>query len=380
MYQSRIAKTLPLGSLLRRTRSKVNLLFAATVVVPTLLAALYFGLIASDVYVSHSQFVVRSPDKPATTGLGVLLKSVGFSNAGDEIFITHDYVQSRDALQSLNRDGAVVEAFGNDSVSLVDRFNPFGWNGSFEDLYDYYRGKVAIEHDTTSSITTLTVKAFDPDDARRMNRQLLDLSEALVNRLNNRGEFDLLSFAQREAREAEQEARGASQALASFRNRSGVVDPEKQATAQLQFVSKLQDELIGARLQLQQLQALAPENPQIPLLQTRIGGLTRQIDAELGRVAGSQRSLSASAVQYQRLRLDSEYADRRLTAALTSLQEARNEARRKQAYVERIVEPNLPDEAQEPRRFRGIFATFILGLVAYGILSMLLAGIREHQD
>jgi capsular polysaccharide transport system permease protein len=380
MYQSRIATTLPMRSVLRRARSRINLLFAATVVIPTLLAALYFGLIASDVYVSNSQFVVRSPDKPATTGLGVLLKSVGFSNAGDEIFITHDYVQSRDALQSLNRDGAVVQAFGNESVSVFDRFNPFGWNGSFEDLYDYYRGKVDIEHDTTSSITTLTVKAFAPEEARRMNRQLLDLSEALVNRLNNRGEFDLLSFAQREAREAEQQARRASQALAAFRNRSGVVDPEKQATAQLQLVSKLQDELIGARLQLQQLQALAPENPQIPLLQTRIAGLTRQIDSELGRVAGSQRSLSAAVVQYQRLRLDSEYADRRLTSALASLQEARNEARRKQAYVERIVEPNLPDEAQEPRRLRGILATFILGLVAYGILSMLFAGIREHKD
>jgi BexC/CtrB/KpsE family polysaccharide export inner-membrane protein len=158
------------------------------------------------------------------------------------------------------------------------------------------------------------------------------------------------------------------------------VDPEKQANVQLQFVSKLQDELIGARLQLQQLQALAPENPQIPLLQTRIGGLTRQIDSELGRVAGSQRSLSAAAVQYQRLTLDREYADRRLAAALTSLQDARNEARRQQAYVERIVDANLPDEAQEPRRLRSIFATLILGLIAYGILSMLIAGVREHRD
>ena len=90
--------------------------------------------------------------------------------------------------------------------------------------------------------------------------------------------------------------------------------------------------------------------------------------------------MSANAVRYQRLALDREYADKRLTAALASLQEARNEARRKQAYVERIVQPSLPDEAQEPRRLRGIFATFVLGLVAFGILSMLLAGVREHRD
>lgn len=369
-----------IGSKTRRLLGRANLLFLATVVAPTVAATIYFGLIASDVYVSQSQFVVRSPDKPATSGLGVLLKSVGFSNAGDEIFITHDFVKSRDALRSLNQDGDVEKAFGNPAVSIFDRFNPLGWNGSFEDLYDYYGGKVDIEHDATSSITTLTVKAFKADDARRINRQLLDLSEGLVNRLNNRGEFDLLGFAQREAREAETEARRASQALAAFRNRQGIIDPERQASVQLQLVSKLQDELIGAKLQLQQIQALAPENPQIPILRTRIAGLSRQIDSELGRVTGGQGSLSASAVQYQRLALDREYADKRLTGALASLQEARNEARRKQAYVERIVQPNLPDEAQEPRRLRGILATLILGLIAYGILTMLLAGIREHRD
>jgi capsular polysaccharide transport system permease protein len=309
-----------------------------------------------------------------------LLKSVGFSNAGDEIFITQDYVKSRDALRALNEQGQVEKSFGSPSVSIWDRFNPLGLDQSFEDLYDYYGGKIDVEHNTTSSITTLTVKAYRAQDAHRMNERLLELAEGLVNRLNTRGEVDLLDYAQREAREAEVEARRASQALAAFRNTQGIVDPERQATVQLQLVSKLQDEMIGARLQLQQLQALAPENPQIPLLRTRITGLSRQIDSELGRAAGGNRSLSASAVRYQRLALDREYADKRLAGAMASLQEARNEARRKQAYVERIVEPNLPDEALEPRRLRGILATLVLGLIAYGILSLLLAGVREHHD
>ena len=65
---------------------------------------------------------------------------------------------------------------------------------------------------------------------------------------------------------------------------------------------------------------------------------------------------------------------------MASLQEAQNEARRKQAYVERVSQPNLPDEALEPRRLRGILATFALGLVAWGILKMLFAGVREHAE
>ena len=362
-----------------KTFSGANKLFLLTVVLPTALAILYFGLFASDVYVSESRFVVRSPDKPSTSGLGVLLKSAGFSNAGDEIFAAHEYVKSRDALKDLNRNDTVARAYDNSGISIFDRYNPLGISGSFEDLYNYYRGKVGVEYATTSSITTLTVRAFTAQDAQKFNRQLLERSEDLVNRLNNRGRSDLVQFATQEVVEAKLAAREAALTLAQFRNSRGIIDPEKQAALQLEMVSKLQDELIGARTQLQQLRAMAPENPQIPILETRISSLTREIEEQLGLVAGNRRSLSATAAQYQRLQLEREFADRRLAAAMNSLEEARNEARRKQAYVERIVQPSLPDEAQEPRRLRGIFATFILGLVAWGILTMLLAGVREHH-
>ena len=67
-------------------------------------------------------------------------------------------------------------------------------------------------------------------------------------------------------------------------------------------------------------------------------------------------------------------------ARMTALQDAKNEALRKQAYVERIVQPNLPDYAIEPRRFRGIISTLLFCLVVWGVLTMLVAGVREHQQ
>ena len=358
---------------------RVSRLFAATVIVPTFLAILYFGFIASDVYVSESRFVVRSPDKPSMSGLGVLLKGAGFSNAGDEIYAADDYIQSRDALRALNRDGSVSRAFTAPTVSVFDRFNPLGWNGSFESLYNYFGKRVSVGFDSTSSITTLSVRAYTPQEAYKFNRELLALAEDQVNRLNRRGRADVVELSEQEVRDAEDAARRAAVTLAQFRNSSGIIDPEKQAAVQLQMISKLQDELIGSRMQLLQLRAMAPENPQIPILQVRIGGLSREIDRQLGLVAGNRRSLSATAARYQRLQLDREFADKRLAAAMTSLQDARAESRRKQAYVERIAQPSLPDEPQEPRRWRGVFATFVLGLVAWAIMTMLIAGVREHH-
>lgn len=357
----------------------MNWLFLLAVVLPTTAAIIYYGLIASNVYVSQSQFVVRSPDKPTMSGLGTLLKSSAFSTAGDEIYVADDYIQSRDALRALNNNRAVENAYGSKQVSVVDRFNPLGLDGSFEALFDYFRKKVKVDYDTTSSVTTLTVRAYTSEEAQKFNEQLLALAEDTVNRLNRRGRQDVGRLAEEEVQAAEQSQRDAAVALAAFRNASGIIDPEKQAAVQLQMISKLQDELIGSRMQLLQLRSMAPENPQIPVLRTRIVGLSREIDRQLGLVAGSRRSLSATAARYQRLQVDREFADKRLAAAMSSLQEARAEARRKQAYVERISQPSRADKAQEPRRLRGVFATLVLGLVAWAILTMLIAGVREHH-
>ena len=59
---------------------------------------------------------------------------------------------------------------------------------------------------------------------------------------------------------------------------------------------------------------------------------------------------------------------------------ARSEALRKQLYLERLVQPNLPDKAVEPRRIRSVLMVFVLGLVAWGVISLLVASIREHID
>ncbi|PTD16750.1 hypothetical protein [Sphingomonas fennica] len=369
--------------LINRIKS-VDRLFLLTVIVPTLLSIVYFGFLASDVYISESRFVVRSAGKSESVGLSALLKSAtissGFSTASSEVHAVQTYAASRDALRELNKNDYIKNIYRHHKVNIFDRFNPVGYDGSFEALYRYYGGKVSIEYDTTTAVTGLVVRAYAPADAYHINNRLLELSEALVNRLNERGRQDLIRFATAEVEDAERQARNAAFALSAYRNKEGLVDPEQQASLQLQLVSKLQDELISTRAQLRQLRAFTPDNPQIAVLESRAEGLRREVAVETGKIAGDNGSLAGAAARYQRLLLDSRFADQMLAGAMASLEQARNEARRKQVYLDRVVQPNLPDEALEPRRLRSIAATFVLGLVAWGILTMLLAGVREHRD
>jgi capsular polysaccharide transport system permease protein len=363
---------------LRRMR-RLNFLFLGCVGLPSCVAVLYFGFLASDVYISESRFVVRSPSASPVAGLGNVLQGVGLARSSDDTLAVHDYVLSRDALRQLESSMGLSRSFGASTVDRLSRFAGIDPDDSFEALHRYYQRRVSIAVDGVSSISVLRTSAFSAQEALRMNQQLLEAGEKLVNHLNERIRQDTLRQATDELAQAEKRARATAAAIAQFRSDRSVFDPDRQSALQLQLVSKLQDELIAARTQLAQVQDLARDSPQIQPLQRRIETLQREIAAETAKVIGPAQSLSGKSASFSLLETDRMLADKQLAAALLYMEQARREALRKQLYLERIVEPSLPDSAVEPRRLRGVAATFVLGLLAWGILSLLLAGVREHR-
>jgi len=365
---------------LKTRLAKINSLFLGTVIIPTLLSIIYFGFIASDIYISESRFVVRNPERQIPTGLGAIIQGAGFSRSQDDTYNVHEFMLSRDALSKINHQINLREAFARSGIDIFSRFNALGLDNSIEALFRFYQNHVEINLNTSSSIAVLKVKAFNTDDAYRMNEMLLQMGEQFINRLNERGRQDLIRFASSEVDIAVEKAKAASRKLSTFRNKQGIFDPEKQSGLQLQQISKLQDELIASKTQLSQVQAFTPDSPQLPALKNRIGSIQASIESEMAKVAGGSTSLTNKAVEYEMLTLERAVADKQLAAAMASLEQARSDAQRKQLYLERIVQPNKPDIAIEPYRLRGILSVFLLGLVVWGILTMLIAGVREHHD
>lgn len=109
-------------------------LFLVCVALPTFMAMVYFGLLASDVYISESRFIVRGQDKATPTALGLLLNNAALSHGTPESAAAQSFLMSRDALAALNRGNAYARAYTRPAISAFDRFNPLGLTGSFEDL------------------------------------------------------------------------------------------------------------------------------------------------------------------------------------------------------------------------------------------------------
>jgi len=368
-------------SRLRKLRGLFSPLFFLSVVLPTLVATAYYGFMASDVFVSESRFVVRSPQRPQASGLGALLQGGGFARSQDDTYSVHDFVLSRDALAELERALGIRALYSAESIDPVSRFTSLQIDQSFESFYRYYKKYVTIDYDTASSITVLTVRGFTAADAQKINALLLTMGERLINQLNDRSRRDLISVAEKDVKSSEDRSKAAALALSGFRSNQAVFDPERQAAMQLQGVAKLQEELLATETQLAQLRQVSPSNPQIPSLQNRSDLLRRAIGEQNARVSGrGGSSFSTQSSGYDRLLLEKTFSDRQLASALATLESAKNEAQRQQLYLERLVQPNLPDKAMEPRRFRTVAMILIVGLVVWGVLSLVYASVREHTD
>ncbi|MFA7496509.1 MAG: capsule biosynthesis protein [Acidithiobacillus sp.] len=366
------------------TRLKnLSKLFIWVVLVPTGLSIIYFGLIASPVYISESDFVVYSPNHQmaGASGLGSLLSSLGGSNSTSAADTIHAYVGSWDAMMALQHAVHLKDMYSNEHIDIFNRFGGIFYPySSFVKLLRYYQNMVTDTINTSSGITKLRVQAYTPQDSQIINAFLLKKSQDIVNQLNATARLRAVSYAKNDVATAEQKLREATLALADYRNHQAVFSPPAQSTLQLSMVSKLQDQLINQKTQLQAILAHAPQNPQIPVLQSSINALQSEISAEKAKVTGSKASFASKDTEYERLTVNQVLAQKLLEAAVTSLEQARLTAQKQELYLETISSPNLPDAPQEPKRFEDILAVLLVSLMIWGVLSILVAGIREHHE
>lgn len=360
----------------------ISKLFLWVVVVPTALAILYFGFIASPVYISESRFVIYSPNQQvSSSGLAGLFSAFGGSNSGSAAQTVSSYISSWDAMTALNRAYDLRKIYGSDTIDIFDRFggifHPFH---SDVKLLKYYRAMVSDNFDSATGISQLRVSAYTAADAHKMNAFLLSRSQAIVNRLNEHARQKAVDYAQLNVDHAERKLKDATLALARYRNVHGVFSPPAQSNLQLNLISRLQDQLISQKANLEALQAHAPHNPQIPVLRSGIKGLEQEIAAEKSKVTGSQSSLASKDIEYERLTINQLLAQKLLEDSFTSLQQARVTAQKQELYLETISRPNLPDAPQEPKRLQDIVATLIISLMVWGVLFIVIGGIKEHHD
>lgn len=360
-------------------RRRLPWVFIILVVIPTLISAVYLLFIASPRYVSEAQFIVRSSDEGTVTSLGSALEGVGIGGKSANAHAVLEYIKSPDGLDELSRTVDVKKAYGRPEVDVFSRLpRPFS-DSSNESFRQQFNSYVTVGYDSQTGISTLRVQAFDARDAQRIADGLLQGGEALVNRLSERSSADAVAQAERNVVEAQVRLDRSLDALTEFRNREGLIDPASSARSGGELVGQLSLNLATMQAERSQVATDTPNSPQLPVIDSRIRALERQIAIERGKIVGGAASLAPRISSYENLQTEREFSERLLASSTAALNAAQLTARSKRLYIDRVVNPNRPDRAAEPKRFLSLLAVFASLMLAYGLGWLVLAGVRESH-
>ena len=366
----------------RRLARRVSVLvFLLVVGVPTVVASVYYGWIASDQYVTEIQFGVRSADAQRNDATSIFQGMASASQIGLQSNIVVKYIKSRAIVDAVNERIDLREIFSRPSIDYFSRLNP---HASIEGLVDYWRGKVEPYFELTTGIVSVQVRAFTPQDSQAIGRQVLALSESLADDLSKRARADYVKFAQEQVEEAAEKLRKARQAMLEFRDRERSLDPNKEADAARLGIGKLREELGKARTEYLTARARMGENsPMIVTLKDRVTALEAVVADAEARLTGSDAPKNTTPMSqnirgYEGVETDRQLAEKFYDAAMQSLQRAQFEASRRAMYLEIFVPPSLAERAVYPRRFVSVLIVSLAAFGAWVFLLMIYYSVREH--
>lgn len=355
-------------------------LFLVIVVAPVVGAGGYYGIVASDRYVSEVHFIVRSQSTPQLTGLSMFLSTFGLSRSDDDSAAVQTYIESRDALRDLMDTLPMGAILDRPEADVLARCAKPWSRDTFEQLYRCYQRRVRVIRYSDRGITHLVVDLFRPEDARAVAAELIRRGEALANRINTRAEEDAVDRVDALLASAQQRLLTSQAELTQFRSENRLVDIEGSATPIDASISGLISQIVATRVEIEELRQTAPGNPRIPPLVERLAVLEEQLREEQQRLAGGPEALANRIADYEFLVLRRELAEESVELASQAMDKAIEDANRQRIYVERVSGPNLPDAPTRPRRIRAVATVALVALFVYGMVWLLMVGSREHLD
>ena len=355
--------------------------FILLVLVPSIAAAVYYGFLASNQYVAEAQFTVMGGEIPAPDAITSMTGIPAAAIIQDTQIVTN-FIESRAAVEMLQAKVGLRKLYSRDDIDYVARFNP---SKPIEKLVAYWRYMSDVAIVMPAGIVDFRVRAFTPDDARKIGDAVLSISEELINDLNSRMNADAVTDAEQELQRTAERLAVARAALEKARNDQGVLDAVKQADALNKLIIDLRGQL--AKMQQEydaQLHSVLSTAPQMRTLKARIDAGQAQIaelDAKLTATdpAEASQTLSNSMTRFAELDLEHQIAERLYSGAAASLELAKLTAEHKLMYLNTFVRPVAPQEPRYPKRILYTAVVVLGSLSAWGAVVGLVAVARNHM-
>ena len=334
----------------------VPVLFVVCFLIPALAGAVYYGLIASDRYVTEARFALRpalgSSEKASPEQVGTNAGSPSHAMVAQDTLITYAYIHSRAMIEAVSAKIPLREIFSRSSIDYLSRFDA---SEPIEILAKYWRNRVTTEVEAGSGFITLTVNAFDAAESLAITQAIIAEAERMVNALSTTARNDALAESTRELKLAEDRMTRIRLAVRDLRNRDGVLDAQKTNDSNLKVVGELRANRIKLAVDLTLSQRdLGPESRRILDLKAQIKDIDENI-ARIERASASvdpeqKRLLSDALTRFEALDNERKDAEKYYAKVLAASERARIMAARQVEFFNLVVTPVLAESSQQPRR------------------------------
>jgi capsular polysaccharide transport system permease protein len=353
----------------------------AVAFIASLAAIIYWGLIASNRYVSEAHVVVRNTDAGAPMGMDLagLLSNTAIANRTDQLLL-RDHLLSVDMLKKLDAKLNLRQHYSSwrrDPLSQM-------WleKVSIEWFHRHYQGRVEIELDEHSGILVIKAQAYDSEMAHAIASMLVEEGERYMNEMAHQLARDQVNFLEKQLVEMSQRLLKTRFALIEFQNANGLASPTATSEAIATITAKLEGQLAELKAKRSNmLSYLSAEAPDLVQINAQIAGLETQIMLEQGRLTSPKgKGLNRVVEEYQRLELEAKFAQDVYKTALIALEKGRLDATRNLKKVSTLQNPTMPEYPWEPRRIYNIIVFVLCVMILAGIVHLIAAIIRDHKD
>lgn len=365
-----------------RTRHFGVLLLAfLLVVLPGLVSGVYLWRFAVDQYVSTAGFAIRT-EAPASPFDFLGAFGGGTTTSSKDMDILQNFISSQQLVEKLDRDLDLKAIYSKPEGDPYFRYDP---TGTIEDLVDYWSRMVVVDYDNTTGLMQLTVHAFAAEDAQRVARAVLSESSDMINRLAAVARTDTTRYAKETLDQAQAKLQDARAAMTAFRARNGIVDPQTDLGAVSQVLGSLTQQLVSAQVELQILteSGAGAGDPRVIAVQRKVDIVQAKLDEEQSKVAvnsePSKTGYAQMVADYERLRVDQEFAEKAYLTALASYDGAVTEASHKQVYLATYEEPTLAQSSTAPDRWLLLATIMLIGFFAWAILTLVYYALRDRR-
>jgi len=358
----------------------ILLSFLLLVVAPAAVSIWYLYTQAKDQYGSVVAFSVRSEEfKSPLDFLGGLGRLSGSSSPDSDIL--YEYILSQEMVEQVD---AAIDLRSIYSKVSDDPVFIFDTSGSIEDLMKHWKRMVDISYDGGTRLMEITTKAFTPEDARSIAREILSISTALINRLNDVARADATRYAKEELNKSLARLKDARAALTGYRTSTQIIDPRTNLQGQMGLLSSLEEQLANALIEADLLsQTTTSTDPRRVQASRKIEVIRARIEAERTRLAGengeAEGTLATLVGEFERLTVEREFAEKSYLAALSVYNSAVADASRQSLYLAAHIEPTLAETAQYPKR--GLYSSLIVVFLFFGwsVLMLIFYSLRDRR-